>query len=76
MTYEQVLQTIRNILENELIEKEGLTLTYQLDRYKHRQLDEEVYIQIHEHINGHEHSDVFEIELGGILVKFIQKDLD
>jgi len=75
MRYEQVLLTIRNILENELIEKKGLTLIYQLDENDHKKLDEEVYIQINGHINEHEHSDVFEIELGGILVKFIKKKL-
>lgn len=75
MNYNTVLQSIRNIVENELIEKDGLTLVYELDEKAHRQLDEELYIQIHGTINGFEHQEVFEIEVGGILTKFIQKDL-
>lgn len=76
MKYETVLQTIKNILENDLIEKEGLTLNYTLDKDALRQLDEEVYIQIHGHINGHERSDELEVELGGILLKFTEKNLE
>lgn len=76
MKYETVLQTIKNILENDLIEKKGLTLNYTLDKDELRQLDEEVYIQIHGHINGHEPSDELEVELGGILLKFTEKNLE
>ena len=76
MTYEKVLQTIKNILDNDLIVKEGLTLVYQLDKDNYKQLDEEIHIQLHGHLNGHTPSDMFETELGGVLIKFFQKDLD
>jgi hypothetical protein len=76
MKYETVLLTIRNILENELIEKKGLSITYELDKASHKKLDEEIFIQIHGHLNGFDHQDIFEIELDGLLVKFIQKELD
>lgn len=76
MDYTTVLQSLRNIVENELIEKEGLTVVYALDEKAHRQLDEEIFIQVMGTINGFEHQDVFEIEVGGIIAKFVRKDLE
>lgn len=73
MTYEKIIQTISNIVDNDQIYKEGLTLVYELDEIKHRQLDEELCIKLTGGLVGFEHQEVFEIELGGILVKFIKK---
>ncbi len=73
MDYEKIIQTISNIVENDQICKDGLVLTYELDPIKHKQLDEELCIKATGNLNGFEHQEVFEIELGGILVKFVKK---
>jgi len=75
MKYEKILETIAAILENDLIVKDGLTLVYELEEKEHKQLDEEMCIQMLGHLNGFEHQEVFEIELSSVIVKFIKKDL-
>jgi hypothetical protein len=43
MTLEQVLDIARELLENDNIPKEGLSVSYKLDKDAHRKLDEELF---------------------------------
>lgn len=73
MRYEEIITTISEIVNNEQIITNGLVLLYELDPIRHRQLDEELFIRVNGHLNGFEHQNVIEIELGGVLAKFIKK---
>jgi len=73
MRYEEIIATISEIVANDNINKEGLTLIYELDDVRHRQMDEELYIRINGNLDGFQHQELIEIELGGILVKFIKE---
>ena len=73
MDYESIIRTIKHILDDEIIIKDGLTLVYELDEKEHRELDEHLYVQLNNTPVGFEHQDVFDIELSGIVVKFMKK---
>lgn len=73
MNYDTIIKTISDIIANDNIYKEGLILIYELDDKIHKQLDEELFIKLNGNLINFEHQDVFEIELGGIIVKFIKK---
>ena len=73
MTYDILVETIREVLDNDLIYKEGLTLEYRLDEIFHKQLDEHFHYQTNSNYDF-EHTDDFEVEIGGIIVKFIKNE--
>jgi len=72
MTYEKLIETISTIVDNENIFKEGLTLVYELDEKKHRQINEHLFFKSNTSTNEFVATDEFEVELGGILVKFVK----
>jgi len=78
MTYNDILTTINNIINDEQIINDGLTLVYELDSLRHRQLDEELYIKANNtnDMTNFNHQNVFEIEVDGLKVKFIDKNFD
>ena len=43
MTYEKLIETISMIVDNENIFKEGLTLVYELDEKRHKQINEHLF---------------------------------
>ena len=72
MRYETLIESISEIVNNELIYKEGLVLVYKLNAKKHRDLSEHVFLKINDDTNEvFEHTDEFEIEIGGIIIKFV-----
>lgn len=73
MDYEKIIATVSEVVNNDLIYKDGLTLLYELESNRHKQLDEELYIKMQGNLNGFEHQDLIEIEMGGVLLKFIKK---
>jgi hypothetical protein len=70
MTYEQLIETVSLIVENENIQKNGLILTYELDENSHNTINETLFSKSNPYSNKFEPSDEFEVMLGGILVKF------
>ncbi len=70
MTYEQLIETVSLIVENEKIQKTGLTLTYELDENTHNTINETLFSKSNPYSTKFEPSDEFEVMLGGILVKF------
>lgn len=76
MRYEELISTVSEILNNENITKEGLTLEYALDKKRHEQMDEHLFYKSNPSGSGFEHRDVVEVEIGGVIVRFIKKDLE
>jgi hypothetical protein len=72
MDYTQLIETISLIVENEKINKVGLTLLYELEEKNHKQINEALYYKANPYSNKFEPSDEFEVMLGGILVKFVK----
>lgn len=75
ITYDKIVETISEIVNNDLIYKKGLTLIYVLDENTHKKLDEHFYYKIksgetEKTEDNFEHSKEFEVTLGGVLVKF------
>jgi len=76
MTYEKLIETISEIVENEAITKEGLILVYELTPTNHKKMNEHLFYKSNDATAKFTPSDEFEVELGGILVKFIKKTED
>lgn len=72
MTYEKLIETISMIVDNENIYKEGLTLVYELDEKRHKQINEHLFFKSNPTTSSFVATDEFEVELGGILVKFVK----
>lgn len=73
MTYEDIIATFSEIVNNDSITTKGLTLVYELDEVRHRQVDEELYIRVNGNLDGFEHREIIEIEIGGVVAKFIKE---
>ena len=71
MTYDEIIATVSEIVQNQHILTKGLTLIYELDKVSHRQVDEELFIRMNGNLDGFTHQDIIEIEVEGTLVKFI-----
>jgi hypothetical protein len=70
MTYEQLIETISLIVENEKIKKVGLTLFYELPETQHNAINEALFHKANPYSTNFKTNDEFEVMLGGILVKF------
>lgn len=73
MKYEDLIQTVSEILNNENITKKGMILTYVLDEDKHNKMNEHLYYMSNPNGEGYEKNNEFEVEIEGLLVKFIKK---
>jgi hypothetical protein len=72
MTYDELIETISLIVENEKIQKTGLTLTYELNDSKYKAFHEQLFYKSNPPDAVFIPANEFEVELGGILVKFIK----
>lgn len=72
MTYEQLIESVSAIVEDEKIFKTGLILVYELDEKNHRQMNEQLFYKSNAANIKFIPSDTFEVELGGVLVKFVK----
>jgi hypothetical protein len=70
MTYEELIKTVSLIVENQEINKIGLTLLYELPHEQHNAINEALFLKANPYSTKFESSDEFEVVLGGILVKF------
>ena len=73
MKYEDLIQTVSEILNNENISKNGLILTYLLDEDKHNKMNEHLYYMSNPNGDGYAKNNEFEVEIERLLVKFIKK---
>jgi hypothetical protein len=73
MDYNQLVQTVSLIIENEMICKEGLSLVYTLNDINHKGLQEQLFYKSNPIGSKITLADEFDVEIGGILVNFIKK---
>jgi hypothetical protein len=73
MNFDKLIEIVSEILENEKIEKNGLILTYQLTQQVHLDMNLELLHRTQGINTNNEPTDEFEVEIGGILIKFIKK---
>lgn len=74
MNYSQLITTISQIIENEDIYKEGLTLVYELEPQNHKKMDEHLFHMGNNPTGEFEHKDVIEVEISGVVIRFITKE--
>lgn len=73
MDYNQLIETISEIVNNEKIHKTGLTLLYELDEQNHLKMDEHLFYKSNAPSDKFVHNQVIELEIGGVNVKFLKK---
>ena len=76
MRYEELIKSVSEIVNNEDIYKEGLVLEYKLDEKRHKQMDEHLFYMSNPSDTKFTHKEVVEVVIGGIIVRFIKKDLE
>jgi len=76
MRYDDLILTISEIVNNTNINKNGLILVYELPEKEHIKMNEHLFYTINPDGKDFNPSDTFELEIGGILVRFIKKYLD
>jgi hypothetical protein len=77
MDYNQLIQTVSFIVENDKVFKTGLTLVYELDSINHKQMNEHLfYLDNKNHNRPFVQTDIIEVEMGGVLVKFVKPKLE
>ena len=75
MNYDKLIKTISEIINNDLIYKEGLSLTYTVDEHIHVKLDEHFFYKANtKKSTKFEPTDEFEVEMGGIIIKFVKNE--
>jgi len=73
MDYNKLIETVSAIFENENIEKKGLTLVYELSPKNHKAMTEQLFYKSNSPAAICTYTDEFEVEIDGLLVKFIKK---
>ena len=73
MDYNKLITTVSEIYENEKIEKKGLTLLYELEPRNHKAMTEQLFYKSNPPSAVCIYTDEFEVEIAGILVKFVKK---
>lgn len=74
MKYDKLIETVNEIILNPKIEKNNLTLTYKLPYKHHLLLQEEIFYKFNDKKAIFEPTDVFEVEVLGILVVFLKNE--
>lgn len=74
MTYEKLIETVSIILEDDNIYKEGLILTYVLNDKTHKSMNEQLFYKTNPPSVNPILTDEFEVEIEGIVIKFIKKE--
>jgi hypothetical protein len=73
MKYEDLISTMTSIINDQTIEKEGLTLVYELPSKRHRQMNEELFYKSNPATAEFKPADEFEVDFEDVKVKFIKK---
>lgn len=75
MDYNKLIETVSEIFNNDLIYKEGMFITYELDEITHRKFSEHLFYKMEINENEEfEYSEEYEVELGGIIIKFVKNE--
>lgn len=73
MDYNELINTVSEIINNNNIHKEGLSLVYELEEENHKKMDEHLFYKSSNDGVKFKHRNVIEVVIGGILIKFIKK---
>ena len=73
MDYNELIETISEVVNNGKIHKNGLILTYELSEENHEKMDEHLFYKSNTTDTEFIHRDIVEVEIGGIIIKFIKK---
>lgn len=73
MNYDDLITTISEIVNNDLIKKEGLTLQYEVGEKTFRRLNEFFFYKTNPPEATPDSSESFEIEIDNLIVKFTKK---
>ena len=75
MKYDDIIKTVSEVINNDEINKEGLVLLYEMSESDHKKMDEHLFYKANPESTEFQHKDVIELEIGGIVVRFVKKDL-
>ena len=75
MKYEDIIKTVSEVINNDDINKEWLVLLYEMSEANHKKMDEHLFYKANPESAAFQHKDVIELEIGGIIVRFVKKDL-
>lgn len=73
MRFEVLIETLSEIVNNDNIHKEGMTIIYELPEKRHEEIDEHLFYKSNPSDAVFEHREVVELEVEGITVKFIKE---
>mgnify|MGYP003396719631 CR=1 FL=1 len=73
MNYDKLILTISQIVENENINKNGLSLQYNLEERAFNDINLDLFQRSNQVFTDFKPSDEFEVVIGGILVKITKK---
>lgn len=73
ITYEDLINTFSEIINNETINKQGLVLIYELDDENHQKLDEHLFYKTNDRDATYEHREIIEVEIEGFIIRIIKK---
>lgn len=76
MNYEELIETVSLIVENDKIYKKGLTLIYVLNEKNHRQMNEQLFYKSNPATTKFIPTEEFEVEIGSVLVKFVKPKIE
>jgi len=72
MNYDKLIETIKVIVNDEAVYTKGLTMVYSMDAKKHKKISEHFFYKLTgDSNNKYEYTEEFEIEIAGILIKFV-----
>lgn len=72
MDYDNLIETLTEIVDNEKIHKENLTLIYSLSDINHKKMNEHLFYKTNpDNDTEFEPKDEFEVEIEGITVRFV-----
>lgn len=71
MKLSKVLEITKELIENDNIPKEGLTITYKIDKNEHEKLDRELFYNTNNNYSNFKHNETIEVNLGGITFIFL-----
>lgn len=75
ITYEDIIETAGEISQSERIAKGGLTLLYQLNPDRHKDLDEHLFYKTNQDPGAEfEHKDIIRIQIADVKFMFVRDD--
>ncbi len=73
MDYDKLISTVSEIIENDKIEKKDLSLEYSIDETDYKGIQEYFFYMDNIKTVPVVYTDKFEVEIGGLLIKFSKK---